>query len=191
MPWHGDHSDGERLHGRFPCGVSCFGRHGVCQFDFSDGGDGLRSVGAGVVGRWWLVFMCSTLMGPFRGCSSFRLRSLPTELQTWTSVELVCGEIPKFIRGAAVAPDAIIRNWMRSIAQTVNGAMYRRGLSLDPADWPVAAVGAGCAESRGRAGADCAAGRGGSVGGRCGGSVQCGTKSGGWLGICARLSSVS
>jgi len=35
----------------------------------------------------------------------------------------------------------VIRNWMRSIAQTVNGTLLRRGISTDPAEWPVAASG--------------------------------------------------
>ncbi|MGE5570118.1 MAG: IPT/TIG domain-containing protein [Rhodospirillales bacterium] len=56
------------------------------------------------------------------------------DLQSWTSIEAVCGEVPGFRRGAAVS-DAQIQVWMRSVAQSIAGAMLRRGLSLDPAQW--------------------------------------------------------
>jgi hypothetical protein len=55
-------------------------------------------------------------------------------LQSWTNVEAVCGEIPGFRRGGRIQ-DSTIEGWMRSIAQTIAGAMLRRGLSLDSAQW--------------------------------------------------------
>jgi hypothetical protein len=63
------------------------------------------------------------------------------DLQTWTSIELVCGEVPGFQRGNLTISDANIRAWMKSIAQAVAGAMLRRGLSLDPTQWQQGAAG--------------------------------------------------
>jgi hypothetical protein len=55
-------------------------------------------------------------------------------LQSWTNVEAVCGEVPGFRRGGRIQ-DATIEGWMRSYAQTIAGAMLRRGLSLDSTQW--------------------------------------------------------
>ena len=55
-------------------------------------------------------------------------------LQTWTNIVAVCGEVPAFKRGGRVSDDTL-RGWMRSVAQSIAGAMLRRGLSLSPADW--------------------------------------------------------
>jgi hypothetical protein len=61
-------------------------------------------------------------------------------LQSWTTVEAVCGEVPQFKRGGTIT-DRMIEGWMVSITQTVNAAMVGRGLSLDPADWQRPAAG--------------------------------------------------
>jgi len=55
-------------------------------------------------------------------------------LQSWTNIEAVCGEVPGFRRGGQVQ-DSAIEGWMRSIAQSIAGAMLRRGLSLDSTQW--------------------------------------------------------
>jgi len=57
-----------------------------------------------------------------------------SSLQSWTNIEAVCGEVPGFRRGGRIQ-DATIEGWMRSIAQTIAGAMVRRGLSLDSTAW--------------------------------------------------------
>lgn len=64
----------------------------------------------------------------------FSVRFGAERLQGWTDIDAVCGEVPGFKRGGKVA-DATIEAWIRSIAQTINGAMLRRGLSLDPKAW--------------------------------------------------------
>ena len=55
--------------------------------------------------------------------------------QRWTTVDLVSREVPGFHRGGRI-DDSTIENWIRSIAQSIAGAMLRRGLPLDPAQWP-------------------------------------------------------
>lgn len=57
--------------------------------------------------------------------------------ETWTDVEKVCGEVPQFRRGGTIT-DAMIDQWIWSIAQSVNACMLARGLSLDPDDWQAA-----------------------------------------------------
>jgi len=65
-----------------------------------------------------------------------------TSLQSWTSIEDVCGEVPQFVRGErAPVKDATIRLWMKSITQTVNSVLMRRGLPTNPAEWPTVAAG--------------------------------------------------
>jgi hypothetical protein len=54
--------------------------------------------------------------------------------QAWTSFEAVLGEVPGFKVGGDIL-ESTIQGWIRSIAQQVNAAMLRRGLSLNPADW--------------------------------------------------------
>ena len=61
------------------------------------------------------------------------------KLQTYTTIEAVCGEIPGFARGVQI-PDDTIQLWMSSTQQAIKGAMLRRGLSLDPAAWPQAGL---------------------------------------------------
>lgn len=56
------------------------------------------------------------------------------QLQAWTTLDQICGEVPGFKRGGRIK-DSTIEGWMRSIAQTIAGAMLRRGLPLDPAQW--------------------------------------------------------
>jgi len=59
---------------------------------------------------------------------------LETRLQAYTTVAAVAGEVPGFKRGGQIA-DMTIESWIKSVGQGINGAMLRRGLSLDPADW--------------------------------------------------------
>jgi hypothetical protein len=58
-----------------------------------------------------------------------------TLLQTWTTIDAVCGEVSGFKRGGSVSDDQI-NIWMRSIAQTIAAVMLKRGLPLNPALWP-------------------------------------------------------
>jgi len=68
---------------------------------------------------------------------------LPADhLQTYTTIEAVCGEVVGFKRGGNI-PDAIILGWMRTIAQSINGALLKRGLPLDASLWQQAAAGSG------------------------------------------------
>jgi len=62
------------------------------------------------------------------------------ELQSWTELGKVCGEVPGFKRGGRILDDQILV-WMRTVAQSVAGAMLRRGLSTEPATWQLAAAG--------------------------------------------------
>jgi hypothetical protein len=55
-------------------------------------------------------------------------------LQSWTDVGRVAGEVAGFARGGNIS-DAQIQTWIESVAQSIAGAMMRRGLSLDPATW--------------------------------------------------------
>lgn len=64
----------------------------------------------------------------------FTVQFPAVRLEAWTTLQQVCGEIPGFIRNARVK-DAQINTWMRSIAQSIAGAMLRRGLSTDPSTW--------------------------------------------------------
>jgi hypothetical protein len=57
-----------------------------------------------------------------------------THQQSWTDVVRVCGEVPGFQRGGNIA-DTQIQTWIESVAQSIAGAMLRRGLSLDPSTW--------------------------------------------------------
>jgi hypothetical protein len=85
--------------------------------------------------------------GSHSGTVVFTVEFPATELQTWTTVEAVCGEIPGFQRGGRIKDEQILV-WMRSIAQSIAGVMLRRGLSTDPATW----------EAPGTAGAPAASG---------------------------------
>jgi hypothetical protein len=58
----------------------------------------------------------------------------PAALQSWTTVQAVAGEIPGFVRGGKIL-DAHIETWMRSVAQSIAGALLKRGLSTDPSTW--------------------------------------------------------
>jgi hypothetical protein len=64
----------------------------------------------------------------------FSVRFAAARLQAWTTVEAVAAEVPNFKRGGTIV-DKTIEGWVRSIAQTMNAAMLKRGLSLNPADW--------------------------------------------------------
>ncbi len=57
-----------------------------------------------------------------------------SSLQSYTRVDAVAAEVPGFKRGGRIQ-DATIEGWMRSVAQTVAGALLRRGLSLDSTKW--------------------------------------------------------
>lgn len=61
----------------------------------------------------------------------------PVKLQTYTTMGAVIGEVPGFQRGGLIT-DARIQGWMSSIAAGIKGAMLRRGLPLDPAQWQAA-----------------------------------------------------
>jgi hypothetical protein len=61
-------------------------------------------------------------------------------LQAWTSIDLVIGEVPGFLRNGTISDDTI-NNWIRSIAQSVSSCLLRRGLPLDPALWAQATPG--------------------------------------------------
>ena len=78
--------------------------------------------------------------GGMSGTQLFTVQFPRTALQTWTTVELVCAEVPEFVRNTRV-DDATILNWMRSIAQTVCGVMLKRGMSLDALQWATADAG--------------------------------------------------
>lgn len=88
--------------------------------------------------------------------------------QCWTTLAAVAAEVPGFKRGGNIQ-DSTIEQWMRSVAQSINGALIRRGLSLNPADWqPAGTTGnpaaAGWLEQVNRLGA--AARLAGAVGGQ-------------------------
>lgn len=57
---------------------------------------------------------------------------------SWTAIDKVCGEVPGFKRGGTRITDTHIGQWIDSVAQSIAAAMMRRGLSLEPADWPAA-----------------------------------------------------
>ena len=67
------------------------------------------------------------------------------ELQAWTTVDKVCSEVPGFVRSGSGGEldDGVIENWIKSAAGEIAGALMKRGLSLNPADWsqPCAANG--------------------------------------------------
>jgi hypothetical protein len=95
--------------------------------------------------------------GTSTGVLAFTVQFPATALQTWTSIEAVCGEVNGFARGGKIG-DAQIQRWIESIAQSIAGAMLRRGLSLDPADWQQPSLAAspspaGCLEMINRLGA--------------------------------------
>jgi hypothetical protein len=56
------------------------------------------------------------------------------DYQGWTTLIAVCAELPGFKRGGNIL-DSTIEQWIRSVAQDINAAMIRRGLSLNPAAW--------------------------------------------------------
>lgn len=57
-----------------------------------------------------------------------------SSLQSFTRIDAVVAEVPGFKRGGRIG-DGTIEGWMRSVAQTIAGAMLRRGLSLDSTKW--------------------------------------------------------
>lgn len=64
----------------------------------------------------------------------FTVQFPASDLQAWTSIDAVCGEVPNFIRGGSI-PDSTIATWIKSISQSVSSALLRRGLPLDPTLW--------------------------------------------------------
>jgi len=58
----------------------------------------------------------------------------PDNSQSWTTIDVVCGELPNFKRGGKI-PDSQILTWMRSYCTKIMAVFVRRGLSLNPADW--------------------------------------------------------
>lgn len=63
-------------------------------------------------------------------------------LQGYTSLLRVMAEVPgfKITSGGAINAETI-HNWIGTVAQSVNGALIRRGLPLDSSLWPAAAPG--------------------------------------------------
>src|SRR5580700_8307783 len=72
--------------------------------------------------------------GSTSGVVMFQVQFPPSQLQSWTTVDAVCGEVPGFARGGQIS-DTQIANWIASVRQSITGAMLGRGLSLDPALW--------------------------------------------------------
>jgi hypothetical protein len=65
---------------------------------------------------------------------------LPADrLQTYTTIGAVCGELPAFVRGGKIS-DATIRGWMKTAAEAIRAALLRRGLPIDPTQWPAAGL---------------------------------------------------
>ncbi len=58
----------------------------------------------------------------------------PSTLQTYTTIDLVIGEVPGFSRGGGI-PDSTIFQWLKTTAQALNGMLARRNLPLDPSQW--------------------------------------------------------
>jgi hypothetical protein len=72
--------------------------------------------------------------GTTSGVVMFLVEFPPNQMQAWTTVDAVCGEVPGFARGGQIS-DTQISNWIASVRQSITGAMLGRGLSLDPALW--------------------------------------------------------
>jgi hypothetical protein len=64
----------------------------------------------------------------------FTVRFGAERRQAWTGLDAVLGEVPGFKLGGDIT-ETTIKGWIRSIAQQVNAAMLRRGLSLNSEDW--------------------------------------------------------
>lgn len=62
-------------------------------------------------------------------------------LQSWTTVDQVAKAIPRFRRGGDVSDDDI-QGWIGEVAQEIAAAMVKRGLPLDPKEWPPVSAGA-------------------------------------------------
>ncbi|MDE2097857.1 MAG: IPT/TIG domain-containing protein [Patescibacteria group bacterium] len=66
-------------------------------------------------------------------------QAAPDNSQSFTTIDVVCGELPGFKRGGRI-PDSQIFTWMRSVAGKIMAIFIRRGLSLNPVDWQTAAT---------------------------------------------------
>jgi hypothetical protein len=64
----------------------------------------------------------------------FTVKFPADRLQYWTTADAVLGEVPGAKIGGNIT-HSMVQTWMRSVAQSIAGAMLRRGLSLDPAQW--------------------------------------------------------
>ena len=58
-------------------------------------------------------------------------------MASWTTIDAVVGEVPGFARGGVIS-DTQIATWIVTVSQSVAGALLRRGLPLDEAEWPAA-----------------------------------------------------
>jgi hypothetical protein len=68
----------------------------------------------------------------------FTVQFSAVRLQSWTTVAKVVKAVPRFQRGGDIR-DEDIQGWIEEVAQEVAAAMVKRGLSLDPTQWPPAA----------------------------------------------------
>jgi hypothetical protein len=73
--------------------------------------------------------------GSTSGVQMFTVEFPAAQLQTWTTLEAVCSEVPGFQRWGQIT-DKQIQTWMTSMAQPVAAIMARRGLPINPALWP-------------------------------------------------------
>lgn len=68
------------------------------------------------------------------GVLSFVVTFGTTTAGGWTTLDLVVGEVPGFKWAPDITADKVA-GWIRSVAQQINAAMLRRGLTLSSADW--------------------------------------------------------
>jgi len=55
-------------------------------------------------------------------------------LQSWTTIDAVCGMVPGFARGGAIS-DESITEWIEGTAQAIAAIMLKRNLPTDPTQW--------------------------------------------------------
>ncbi|HEX4311890.1 MAG TPA: IPT/TIG domain-containing protein [Acidobacteriaceae bacterium] len=85
-------------------------------------------------GSMIVVVFVQNADGSLSNMAQFTVLFPAAELQAWTSIDQVCGEIPNFNRGGNI-PDSTILTWVKSISQSVSSVLLRRGLPLDPTQW--------------------------------------------------------
>jgi hypothetical protein len=57
-----------------------------------------------------------------------------TTLQSWTTIDAVCGMVPGFARGGAIS-DESITEWIEGTAQAIAAIMLKRNLPTNPTQW--------------------------------------------------------